>query len=121
MDRRTFAGVLGAAGIAGAVWPWATGRNWAWVHHGAKRAPQEWRRRFARLRSAGITGVHVGGGDLQALSAAARAEGLVFSRWTWTLNRSGDAWVKANHPEWFTVSRLGESSLEKPPYVGYYN
>jgi len=121
MDRRTFVGMLGAAGIAGAAWPRATGRNWGWVHGGAKRSPEEWRRRFARLRSAGITGVHVGGGDLKALSAAARAEGLSFSRWTWTLNRSGDAWVKANHPEWFTISRLGESSLETPPYVGYYN
>jgi len=116
--------MLGAAGVAGAVRPRAGtsgGRHWAWVHGGAKRSPEEWRGRFARLRGAGIAGVHVGGGDLQALSAAARAEGLAFSRWTWTLNRSGDAWVKANHPDWFTISRRGESSLEKPPYVGYYN
>ncbi|MCJ7629724.1 MAG: family 10 glycosylhydrolase, partial [Longimicrobiales bacterium] len=31
-----------------------------------------------------------------------------------------DEWVKANHPEWFTVSRNGDSSLTHPPYVGYY-
>ena len=36
------------------------------------------------------------------------------------MNRSGDAWVKAAHPEWFNVNRLGDSSLAKPPYVGYY-
>ena len=98
-----------------------TPRHWAWVHGGAKRTADEWHRRFARLRSAGISGVHVGGGDIDLLSTAAREEGLTFSRWIWTLNRSGDAGVKASHPEWFTVSRRGDSSLEKPPYVGYYN
>jgi uncharacterized lipoprotein YddW (UPF0748 family) len=36
------------------------------------------------------------------------------------LNRSGDGWVKENHPEWFSVSRDGNSSLQKPPYVRYY-
>jgi uncharacterized lipoprotein YddW (UPF0748 family) len=45
---------------------------------------------------------------------------LEFHRWVWTLNRNGDAWVKENHPEWFTVSRNGESSLLHPPYVDYY-
>jgi uncharacterized lipoprotein YddW (UPF0748 family) len=62
----------------------------------------------------------VSGGDGPALSALARAEGLEFHRWIWALNRSGDAWVKQNHPEWFTVSRNGDSSLTRPPYVGYY-
>lgn len=95
-------------------------RHWFWVHGNARRTPDEWRRRFARLKAAGIHGVHVGGGDTAMLSAAAKAEGLVFSRWTWALNRSGDAWVKANHPEWFTVSREGKSSLTDPPYVPYY-
>ncbi|KPK01737.1 MAG: hypothetical protein AMS20_13060, partial [Gemmatimonas sp. SG8_28] len=41
-------------------------------------------------------------------------------RWTWILNRNSDAWVKQHRPEWFTVSRNGESSLEHPPYVPYY-
>jgi uncharacterized lipoprotein YddW (UPF0748 family) len=54
------------------------------------------------------------------LADAAHAAGLEFHRWIWTLNRSGDAWVKEHHPEWFTVSRSGDSTLEKPPYVGYY-
>jgi uncharacterized lipoprotein YddW (UPF0748 family) len=90
------------------------------VHGGARRTPDGWRRQFARLKAAGFHGVHVSGGWAAQLSAQARAEGLVFSRWTWTLNRSGDAWVKANRPEWFTVSREGKSSLTDPPYVPYY-
>jgi uncharacterized lipoprotein YddW (UPF0748 family) len=36
------------------------------------------------------------------------------------MNRSGDDWVKKNHPQWFDVSRNGDSSLTKPPYVPYY-
>jgi uncharacterized lipoprotein YddW (UPF0748 family) len=64
--------------------------------------------------------VLVSGGGVEDLSRTARAEGLEFHRWIWTLNRSGDAWVKEHHPEWFTVSRNGESSLTNPPYVGYY-
>ncbi|MDH4347708.1 MAG: Tat pathway signal protein [Gemmatimonadota bacterium] len=124
MRRRDFLGALASAGALAGVRPHASGpaaRHWAWVHGGSQRTVDEWRRRFVRLRGAGIGGVHVGGGDLELLSNAAREEGLTFSRWIWVLNRNGDSWVKANHPEWFTVSRRGESSLEKPPYVGYYN
>jgi uncharacterized lipoprotein YddW (UPF0748 family) len=124
MKRRTFVGALGGAGLALAGWRDARGtvpaRHWAWVHGNAQRTPDEWRARFARLRAAGIHGVHVGGGDTATLSAVARAAGLVFSRWTWVLNRSGDARVKTEHPEWFTVSREGKSSLTDPPYVPYY-
>jgi hypothetical protein len=141
MDRRTFAVALGSAALgpaalgaagggrvarearepaAGATRGQSRPRHWAWVHGNTRRAPAEWRRRFARLRAAGFHGVHVGGGDAAVLSAAVRGEGLVFSRWTWTLNRSGDERVKREHPEWFTVSREGKSSLSDPPYVPYY-
>jgi uncharacterized lipoprotein YddW (UPF0748 family) len=80
----------------------------------------DWRRRFGRLREAGFHGVLVGGGETSTLAEAAHREGLEFHRWIWALNRSGDAWAKEKHPEWYTVSRKGESSLQVPPYVGYY-
>jgi uncharacterized lipoprotein YddW (UPF0748 family) len=64
--------------------------------------------------------VLVSGGESGLLSDAARAEGLTFHRWLWILNRNGDRWAQENHPEWFTVSREGKSSLDHPPYVGYY-
>jgi uncharacterized lipoprotein YddW (UPF0748 family) len=95
-------------------------RGWTWVHGGGDRGADEWRGRFARLKDAGITAVLVSGGDTAMLSGAAHDAGLEFHRWLWILNRSGDAWVKENHPEWFDVSRNGESSLTHPPYVGYY-
>lgn len=62
----------------------------------------------------------MGGGPTRVLSEAAHGSGLEFHRWIWILNRSGDTWVRENHPEWFTVSRNGVSSLEAPPYVDYY-
>lgn len=105
-----------ASGRNPSALPW----NWTWVHGGRDGNADDWRRRFARVRDAGIEGVLVGGGDPSLLSRAARAEGLEFHRWVWALNRSGDAWVKENHPEWFTVNRNGVSSLLVPPYVGYY-
>jgi uncharacterized lipoprotein YddW (UPF0748 family) len=136
--ERTGALVATAAGISGgtAVGCAAPDRNpeedggetvspsiplgWTWVHGSDDHTPVEWRARFATLREAGLHGVLVSGGDKALLSDAARGAGLEFHRWMWTLNRSGDQTVKAEHPDWFTVSRNGESSLEHPPYVGYY-
>jgi len=129
VKRREFLGRVGSAAVgltaiqAGALGCSDIGtlpRHWAWAHGGRDWTPEEWCSRFAQLRAAGIGGVLASGGDTEVLATAAHAEGLQFHRWIWTLNRSGDRWVKANHPEWFTVSRNGDSSLDKPPYVGYY-
>ena len=127
MRRRTFLEVLGAGAASGAIVPHldaAVGRDgfraWTWVHGNNTDDAPSWRSRFARFRAGGITGVLVGGGNTAVIAEAAHAEGLGVHAWTWILNRSGDAWVKANHPEWFNISRNGDSSLTKPPYVGYY-
>jgi uncharacterized lipoprotein YddW (UPF0748 family) len=93
---------------------------WTWVHGGGDLDLAAWRQRYDRLRDAGFTGVVVGGGDPAMHAEAAHGAGLVLHRWTWAMNRSGDAKVKAEHPEWFAVSREGKSSLTSPPYVGYY-
>ena len=93
---------------------------WTWVHGNRDYDADEWRRRFARLRESGFHAVLVGGGDIGLVSGAAHAEGLEYHRWFWTMNRNGDSWAQENHPEWFTVSRNLESSLEESPYVGYY-
>jgi len=130
IDRRVFLGQLGAMGLgalgAGGLASCSRSRSsegprfWTWVHGGRERTVDEWQQEFVRLRGAGIRGVLVGGGDTEILSQTARDAGLEFHRWIWTLNRSGDQWVKEQHPEWFTVSRNGDSSLVKPPYVNYY-
>ncbi len=93
---------------------------WSWVSGNRDYDADDWRQQFARLREAGFHAVLSGGGNREIVSAAAHAEGLEYHRWFWTMNRNGDFWAKENHPEWFTVSRNLESSLEKPPYVNYY-
>ena len=128
MKRREFVRVA-AGGLAAATLSSGTVgckdstlpfQQWSWVHGGGDRSLEEWRAQYERLASAGFQGVLVGGGDTTVHAEAAHAAGLEFHRWIWTLNRNGDEWVKANHPEWFTVSRNGDSSLTHPPYVGYY-
>ena len=93
---------------------------WSWVHGSGDYGLAGWRERFGRIRASGVDAVLVGGGDVDLVSEAARSEGLAYHRWFWTLNRNGDQWVQDNHPEWYTVNRLLRSSLDDPPYVGYY-
>lgn len=137
MKRRDFIevagrGSLGVGAMAAGVLPMSllSGCNvplpelgftgWTWVHGNADRTEAEWRARFGALREAGFGGVLVNGGNTELVSGAARAEGLTFHRWIWILNRNNDQRVQEEHPEWFTISRNGESSLTQSPYVGYY-
>lgn len=127
MDRRAFLArglAAGAVLVGCAPGAAASGQNrfqlWTWVHGNARDTGEEWRAAFDRLGDAGFTGVLASGGDLDLLSPAARGAGLQFHRWMWALNRNGDDWAQREHPEWFTVSREGRSSLDHPPYVGYY-
>jgi uncharacterized lipoprotein YddW (UPF0748 family) len=143
MRRRHFLGTLGKGAVGAGLLPAsalqgcvarpdavsATGEDtaagadftaWTWVHGGGDRSAEEWRARFRALSDAGFHAVLVSGGDTGMLSDIARSVGLQFHRWIWIMNRNGDAWAQENHPEWFTVNRNGESTLEHPPYVGYY-
>ncbi|MFQ5703674.1 MAG: hypothetical protein ACE5HT_06605 [Gemmatimonadales bacterium] len=131
MRRRRFLGTVGGAALGIGVLPGSellVGRraappalkNWAWVQGRGDRTRAEWRSWFTRLKDAGIKALLVSGGYRPLLADAAHAVGLEFHRWIWTLNRNGDEWAKENHPEWYTINRQGESSLDKPPYVGYY-
>jgi uncharacterized lipoprotein YddW (UPF0748 family) len=55
------------------------------------------------------------------IAEAAHAAGIEFHRWIFTMYRYFDTQVKRAHPDWFSVSRNGDSSLTKPPYVPQYN
>ena len=126
MQRRQFLQQLSAVAAAryafGAFLQISTEfRAWTWFHASSSTSAAAWRRRFARLRAAGISGVLVADGNVATLAAAAKAEGLEFHRWIFTMYRSTDRWAKRNHPEWFSVSREGKSSLTSPPYVPSYN
>ena len=103
-----------AAGGTRAVWRLDLGPRWRHCR------PRRVAATLARLRDAGFTASWWAAATRRCTWRRAHAAGLVLHRWVWALNRSGDAQVKAEHPEWFSVNRNGESSLTKPPYVGYY-
>ncbi len=93
---------------------------WTWVHGGQDRTRSEWLEQFSRIADAGFVGVLASGGETEKLSGAAHDAGLEFHRWVWILNRPGDEFVRDNHPEWFTLNRNLEDSLNHPAYVDYY-
>ncbi len=132
MRRRNLLRLLGAAAaIATGSRPWAapvgqdretgpeTRKNWIWVR-GDFTSMEAWRPQFERWRAAGIGAILPNTGDPDTLARvipAASDAGLETHAWIFTMMRSG---MEAEHPEWYAVSRRGESTATHPPYVGYY-
>jgi uncharacterized lipoprotein YddW (UPF0748 family) len=123
MERREFLGMLAASLVGTRLSQGAPRefRAWVWFHGTRPNDRTYWNRRFATLRTAGITGVLVGGSNLEVMADAAHANGIEFHNWIFTNYRFFDARAKREHPEWFSVSRNGDSCLTKPPYVPQYN
>lgn len=94
---------------------------WMWVGNGADKTESEWRTQFTRLKDLGFHGILAGGGveTLKTTVPMAKSMGLEIHSWQWVMNRPGNKEAMA-HPEWYAVSRNGESSLDVNPYVGYY-
>tara|TARA_R110001599_G_scaffold114638_1_gene280658 strand:- start:15563 stop:16654 length:1092 start_codon:yes stop_codon:yes gene_type:complete len=96
-------------------------KYWVWVDGNNEKTLADWKTELTGLREAGITGLIIGGGRgmLEKLIPIAQELGQEVHAWLWTMNRPGDTEAQA-HPEWYAVSRNGESSLDVNPYVGYY-
>lgn len=109
---------------------------WAWIATDTNPSEDEWKRRFAEMRAAGITAVlpqvyqgrhaffaskHLPVKEhwLEKLLPLAKAEGLEFHAWIWMMPCNIPE-INEKHPEWFVVNGKGESAVEKPAYVGYY-
>ena len=110
--------------------------NWIWMHPRADEGTEAWKRQFGQYRRAGIEGVlalvhngaqalygnhrhSVAAPVLEDLLPLALAEGLALHAWLVALRCNAPA-VQEAHPEWFSVSRQGKSSLDAPPYILSY-
>jgi uncharacterized lipoprotein YddW (UPF0748 family) len=124
VDRRQFLGSLGVgvAAVGAGAWtfgpPQAQRKNWAWMR-GATTPVDAWRRRLATARAAGIDAVLISGSAdfYRTAVPVAKSEGLELHAWLFTMMRGENT---STHPEWYAVSRSGNSTAVKPPYVDYY-
>jgi len=94
-------------------------KNWTWTDGGEKLKPDQQKRRFEEFRKAGINAVLFSSYNAEVL-ARAKEQGLETHAWTWSLCR-GDKELLEKHPDWYDVSRRGDSASNKPPYVDYYH
>lgn len=96
-------------------------KYWVWVDGNNEKTIANWTEELTALKKAGITGLIIGGGRpmLEKLIPIAKKLDQDVHAWLWTMNRPGDKEAQT-HPDWYTVSRNGDSSLDVNPYVGYY-
>ncbi len=92
-----------------------------WVWTGGDKTEDQWDTEFEKLKDFGFHGVLCGGGKdvLQKTVPIAQKHGLEIHSWMWVMNQPGNKETQA-HPEWYAVSREGNSSLDVRPYVDYY-
>jgi uncharacterized lipoprotein YddW (UPF0748 family) len=132
MNRRSFIGKVcqGALGVTAAsclldertacgAEQKPRAKNWIWTDGGEKLKPDDQKRRFQKIREAGIDAVLFSGFNADVL-ARAKEQGLETHAWTWTLCR-GDKELLEKHADWYGVNRRSESAADKPAYVDYYH
>lgn len=93
-------------------------KHWAWENPNQKESDEELVKRYKSYYSAGIRGMFFES-DSERHFKIAKEAGLETHRWMWTMNR-GEKELLESHPDWYAVSRNGESCATNPPYVNYY-
>jgi uncharacterized lipoprotein YddW (UPF0748 family) len=111
-------------------------KHWAWVNTEPNLPDDEWKRRLARMKEAGISAIlpeifnnhaaayqsahlPVLGPWLEQLLPLAGEAGIKVHAWMHTMTCNIPQ-INAEHPDWFAVNGRGESAVDKPAYVGYY-
>ncbi len=93
-------------------------KHWLWENPDKKATAKELEAKYKSYYDAGVRGIFFGQ-DSEAHYRIAKKEGLEAHRWMWTMNR-GEKSLLESHPEYYAVSRNGDSCADIPPYVGYY-
>lgn len=95
-------------------------KKWIWMSANSF-SKEEFKPALGKIEKAGIDGVLLNGDQdhiEKALTVLPKSD-LKIHAWKMTMI-CNDEKIQEAHPHWFTVNRLGESSLQKPPYVDYY-
>ncbi len=125
MNKREFLKQLGIAGIVmssgsislqGCKYP--KGKHWVWIRPDKTTTEAELVKQYTKLKDYHINGI-LFGSDNELHFRVARKLGFETHLWWWTLN-TGESPLMQEHPEWYTVNRLGVSCVDHPPYVDYY-
>ena len=92
-----------------------------WGHGDPAKTDAQWGSVFNKFHAAGITDffLHASPSELTRMVRLTKDKGIRIHGWIWTLNRPGDT-VAQKHPDWYSVNRNGQNSLEFNPYVKYY-
>ncbi len=93
----------------------------AWEDGNPARTDAQWDSVFNKFHNAGITDFFINASpkELTRMVRLTKDKGIRIHGWLWALNRPGDT-VAQKHPDWYSVNRKGQNSLEYNPYVSYY-
>ncbi|KAA1244235.1 family 10 glycosylhydrolase [Aquimarina sp. RZ0] len=103
--------------------PAAPFKYWTWITADTTRSKEEYKAEFKKYRVNGIDAVLINTlanpEVLKKLTPLATKEGLEVHAWMFTMNRPDDA-IALQHPEWYAVSKEGNSCFDTRPYIDYY-
>jgi len=111
-------------------------KHWTWMGTKLEVEDDGWKRQFARMKEAGIDAIlpeicshhHAAYGSdhlpvqgkwLEQILPLAVEAGLEVHAWMHSMTCTMPEIVE-QHPEWYAVNGKGESTSDKPAYVGYY-
>lgn len=98
-------------------------KYWTWITADAQRNDSSYVAEFSKYKNNGIDAVLINTNTdpslLSRLTPLAKQQGLEVHAWIMAMNRPGDS-VALQHPEWYAVSREGNSCFDHRPYVDYY-
>ena len=92
-----------------------------WTHSIEPFEESVWEEKLENYKAIGISEVLCNGSPefLQELVDLAATKDMKIHAWIWTLNRPNDS-TCMQHPEWYSVNRNGDNSLDYRAYVDYY-
>ncbi len=94
-----------------------------WITAQEKKSDADYTKEFKKYYDAGIDEILINTNTdpilLERLVPIAKKEGLKVHAWIMAMNRPGDS-IALQHPEWYAVSKEGNSCFDTRPYVDYY-